>query len=56
MRQLDGMRDQLNGLSDAQISTTDPNSRSMTSAASGSGLVGYNMQTAVDAEQRRKPF
>lgn len=34
---------------DEQLSLTDPDARSMMSQAKGTGLVGYNMQTAVDA-------
>jgi transposase len=33
---------------DQQISLTDPDSRSMATKAQGSGVVGYNVQTAVD--------
>ncbi|KNE21032.1 IS1182 family transposase [Achromobacter spanius] len=50
MQQLDGMKEQLKSLPDGQISLTDPYARSMMSQAKGSGLVGYNVQTAVDAE------
>ena len=50
MQQLDGMKEQLKSLPDGQISLTDPDARSMMSQAKGSGLVGYNVQTAVDAE------
>ncbi|MDR0213963.1 MAG: IS1182 family transposase [Comamonas sp.] len=50
MRRLDGLREQLKGLPDRQISLTDPDARSMTTQAKGSGLVGYNVQTVVDAE------
>lgn len=50
MRQLDGMKEQLKNVPDGQISLTDPDARSMSSQAKGSGLVGYNVQTAVDAE------
>jgi transposase len=35
---------------DKQISLTDPDARSMTSSGKGRGIVGYNVQTAVDAE------
>ena len=31
-----------------QISLTDPDSRSMATSARGSGVVGYNVQAAVD--------
>lgn len=50
MRQLNGMKEQLETVPDGQISLTDPDARSMISQAKGSGLVGYNVQTAVDAE------
>ena len=33
-----------------QISQTDPDSRSMATSGRGSGMVGYNVQTAVDTE------
>jgi Transposase DDE domain len=35
---------------DEQISFTDPDSRSMATSGRGSGVVGYNVQTAVDTE------
>ena len=35
---------------DGQISVTDPDARSMATRGKGTGLVGYNVQTAVDAE------
>lgn len=35
---------------DQQISLTDPDARSMATSGRGSGLVGYNVQTAVDAK------
>jgi transposase len=35
---------------DQQISLTDPDSRSMATSGRGSGLVGYNVQVAVDTE------
>jgi transposase len=34
---------------DQQISLTDPDARSMATSGRGSGIVGYNVQTAVDA-------
>ena len=36
---------------DQQISLTDPDSRSMATSGRGSGVVGYNVQVAVDTEQ-----
>lgn len=50
MQQLDGIKEQLKNVPDGQISLTDPDARSMISQAKGSGLVGYNVQVAVDAE------
>jgi transposase len=35
---------------DQQISLTDPDSRSMATSGRGSGVVGYNVQVAVDAK------
>ena len=33
-----------------QISLTDPDARSMATSGRGTGMVGYNVQTAVDTE------
>ncbi len=35
---------------DGQLSLTDPDSRSMKSNGRGSGVVGYNVQTAVEPD------
>ena len=35
---------------DKQISMTDPDARSMATSGRGSGIVGYNVQTAVDTQ------
>src|SRR5712692_5613746 len=35
---------------DKQISLTDPDARSMATSGKGSGIVGYNVQSAVDTE------
>ena len=35
---------------DQQISLTDPDARSMATSGKGTGTVGYNVQTAVDAQ------
>ena len=40
----------LTDASDGQISLTDPDARAMATSARHSGLVGYNVQSAVDAE------
>jgi hypothetical protein len=39
---------QLNEAPDRQISLTDPDARSMATSGRGTGIVGYNVQTAVD--------
>src|SRR5208337_4493799 len=36
--------------SDQQVSLTDPDARSMATSGRGSGMVGYNVQAAVDAK------
>ncbi|MEJ2632544.1 MAG: IS1182 family transposase [Acidihalobacter sp.] len=38
------------GAPDQQISLTDPDARSMATSGRGTGMVGYNVQTAVDAK------
>ena len=37
---------------DQQVSSTDPDARSMATSGKGTGIVGYNVQAAVDAEHR----
>ena len=48
MRQLRKVNTQLAAMPEKQISLTDPDARSMNSR--GSGIVGYNVQTAVDTQ------
>ncbi|MFC5431386.1 IS1182 family transposase [Paraburkholderia denitrificans] len=50
MRDLDRAAELLNGLPEKQVSLTDPDSRSMMSQAKGTGVVGYNVQVAVDTK------
>ncbi|MGB2819195.1 MAG: IS1182 family transposase, partial [Burkholderiaceae bacterium] len=50
MRRMDQVREQLKQKPDEQVSLTDPDSRSMISQAKGTGIVGYNVQAAVDAK------
>ena len=38
---------------DQQTSLTDPDARSMATSGGGSGVVGYNLQTAVGTKQDR---
>lgn len=51
MRRMDAVREQLKAAPDEQISETDPDARSMISHAKGTGIVGYNVQAAVDTKQ-----
>ena len=48
MRHLREMEVAVAATSDGQISLTDPDARAMTSAGRGTGMVGYNVQAAVD--------
>jgi len=48
MRSLKEIEVQLNAAPDGQVSLTDPDARSMKTR--GTGVVGYNVQTAVDAK------
>ena len=50
MRRMDGLQKQLDKQQEPQISLTDPDSRAMMSQATGSGVVGYNVQVAVDTK------
>lgn len=42
------MEQRLRESPDGQVSLTDPDSRSMATSGRGTGMVGYNVQTAVD--------
>jgi len=50
MAKLAAYEKQMLASSDQQISLTDPDSRSMATSGRGSGVVGYNVQVAVDTE------
>jgi transposase len=50
MRRMQGIEQQLKHQPDGQLSLTDPDARSMTTSGRGSGIVGYNVQVAVDAK------
>jgi transposase len=50
MERLKGLEAQMLAAPDQQISLTDPDSRSMATSGRGSGVVGYNVQVAVDTE------
>src|SRR5207249_12152077 len=50
MQRLSGLKARMLATADQQISLTDPDSRSMATSGRGSGVVGYNVQTAVDTK------
>jgi transposase len=50
MAKLAAYEKQMLATPDQQISLTDPDSRSMATSGRGSGVVGYNVQVAVDTE------
>ncbi|MER2554224.1 MAG: IS1182 family transposase [Thauera sp.] len=50
MQALEAIGEQMKASEDGQISMTDPDARSMATSGRGTGIVGYNVQTAVDAK------
>jgi transposase len=50
MKRLEALEARRLAAPDQQISLTDPDSRSMATSGRGSGVVGYNVQAAVDTE------
>lgn len=50
MQALKAMEQRLQEVPDGQVSLTDPDARSMATSGRGTGVVGYNVQTAVDAK------
>lgn len=52
MRDLQAMAELVAAAPDCQISLTDPDARAMATHGKGTGLVGYNVQAAVDARDR----
>ncbi|HXN68545.1 MAG TPA: IS1182 family transposase [Bradyrhizobium sp.] len=50
MQSLKAMEQTVQAASDQQVSLTDPDARSMATSGRGTGVVGYNVQIAVDAE------
>ena len=50
VQRLHGLKTQMLAAPDQQISLTDPDSRSMATSGRGSGVVGYNVQVAVDTK------
>src|SRR6202521_6370372 len=50
MRELKQIGKQMSQAPDGQVSLTDPDARSMATSGRGTGMVGYNVQTAVDTK------
>jgi transposase len=50
MQRLQGLEKQMMASPDEQISLTDPDARSMATSGRGSGVVGYNVQAAVETD------
>ena len=50
MQFLKEMQRQVEAAPDQQVSLTDPDARSMATSGKGTGMVGYNVQTAVDVK------
>ena len=50
MKKLKGIGQELAVAPDQQVSLTDPDARSMATSGRGTGIVGYNVQTAMDSE------
>jgi len=50
MQRLEGLDAERRESADQQVSLTDPDARSMATSGRGSGVVGYNVQAAVDTK------
>ena len=50
MQDLQARQEEVRLAPDGQVSLTDPDARSMATSGRGTGMVGYNMQAAVDTE------
>ena len=50
IERLNALNAQMMASEDKQISLTDPDARSMATSGKGTGIVGYNVQSAVDTE------
>jgi hypothetical protein len=50
IQRLNALNAQMMQAADKQISLTDPDARSMATSGRGSGMVGYNVQSAVDTK------
>jgi transposase len=51
MSRLEGLKARMEASPDRQVSLTDPDARSMASQGKGTGIVGYNVQVAVDTQR-----
>jgi len=49
MRRLEAQKDEVKQSPDGQVSLTDPDARCIATSGKGTAMVGYNVQTAVDA-------
>jgi hypothetical protein len=50
MKSFQAMKVQVHAAPDQQVSLTDPDARAMGTSGKGTAVVGYNVQTAVDAQ------
>lgn len=50
MQAFEALEAQVHAAPDQQISLTDPDARAMATSGKGTGMVGYNVQTAVDTK------
>jgi len=50
MKALQTMEERMQYAEDGQVSLTDPDARSMATSGRGTGIVGYNVQAAVDSK------
>jgi transposase len=50
MSRLEGLKARMAASPDGQVSLTDPDARSMASQGKGTGIVGYNVQMAVETQ------
>ena len=55
MQGLKEMEQRLRDAPDGQVSLTDPDARAMATSGRGTGIVGYNVQTAVDDKHHLCP-
>lgn len=50
IQRLNAIGERMHAAPDGQLSLTDPDARSMATSGRGTGMVGYNVQTVVDAK------